>query len=259
MPNASIVILASRSRTSYTLINYLAERFTVAGVVFEADRTRQIVRYRLKTLGAWRVANQLAFSVYDRAVIRPRSRAQIDMLLAAYDDSPPDRRLPCTDVDRVNSATVQALLQSHAPGCVVVSGTGIISKKVLALAPTFLNVHVGITPRYRGVHGGFWAIAENRPDLVGVTVHQIDPGVDTGAVVAQCRVPADPLTDTFRTLPVKQYIAALPLLAEGVSHALAGTLTAVEPLDQHGLPSKQWYSPTFADYAAFVRNLRALA
>jgi phosphoribosylglycinamide formyltransferase-1 len=246
-----IVIFASRSRTSYTLINYLAAHYPVGAVVFEASKLKKLLRYRLKTLGWWTVANQLAFVAYDRAVIRPRSRGRIDALLAAYDDSPPDERLRCVDVETVNSPAVRDLLAEVGPGCVVVSGTGIIGRKTLAAAPVFLNIHVGITPRYRGVHGGFWAIAEGRPELAGVTVHQVDAGVDTGGIVAQATITVAP-GDTFRTLPVKQYIAGLPLMRQAVADALAGTLA---PYTRDDLESRQWFSPTFADYARFIRRL----
>jgi methionyl-tRNA formyltransferase len=103
------------------------------------------------------------------------------------------------------------------------------------------------------VHGGFWAIAEGRPDLAGVTVHQIDAGVDTGAIIAQTTIDVDPRADTFRTLPVKQYIAALPLLTEAVGAALDDRLRTYTRDD---LTSKQWFSPTFADYLRFLRQLR---
>lgn len=252
---SNIVILASRSRTSYTLINTLAAQFEIAAVIFEAPQMKKMLRYRLKTLGWWTVANQLAFSVYDRAIIRPRSKAHIDNLLRGYDDSPPDERLRCIDVEKVNSPQVRDLLATLQPPCVVVSGTGIIGKKVLALAPAFINIHVGITPRYRGVHGGFWAIYERRPELAGVTVHQIDPGVDTGAIIGQATIAIDPQTDTFRTLPVKQYLAGFPLMLESVSAALAGNLAAYTRDD---LESRQWYSPTFASYAKFLRELKRL-
>lgn len=252
MPAEPIVILATRNRTSYLLINTLAAQYNVAAVVFQAKPFRKMLRYRLRTLGAWQVARQLLFVAYDRAFIRPRSKPQIDLLLAAHDDTPPDDRLRCLDVENINSAAVRDLLTEIQPRCVVVSGTGIISKKVLALSPTFINVHVGITPRYRGVHGGFWAVWEGRPDLVGVTVHKIDPGVDTGAIIAQARV-AFGTQETLRTLPVRQYLVALPLLTDAVAAALDGTLTTTTRDD---LTSQQWFSPTLADYWRFRRNLR---
>ncbi len=253
-PQKPIVILATRSRTSYTLINTLAEQFTVGAVVFQAKPYRKMLRYRLRTLGWWRVLQQLLFTIYDRAVIQPRSKKIIDTLLTDYDDTPPDARFRCIDVDSINSQPVRDVLESVQPGCVVVSGTGIIGKTVLGLAPVFLNVHVGITPRYRGVHGGFWAIYENRPDLVGVTVHKIDPGVDTGDIVAQDTLPVGP-SDTFRTLPVRQYLVALPLMERAVTDAFNGTLRSYQRED---LTSKQWYSPTPAAYLQFRRNLRRL-
>ncbi|MEO0565967.1 MAG: formyl transferase, partial [Chloroflexota bacterium] len=207
-----IVIMASRSRTSYTLINHLAARYDVALVIFETSKLKKLLRYRLRVLGPWTVFNQLLFVAFDRLVIRLRSRGAIDALLADHDDSPPDAQLRCVDVETVNSEAVRELLREAAPGCVVVSGTGIIGSKTLATAPTFINIHVGVTPRYRGVHGGFWAVVEGRPDLAGTTVHLIDKGVDTGAIIAQATITPTP-EDSFRTLPVKQYLAGLPLMA----------------------------------------------
>ena len=247
-----LVIMASRSRTSYTLIHHLADRYEVGLVIFEAPKMKQLLRYRVRLLGWWTVAQQLAFVVYDRAVIRPRSRRQIAALLQGYTDTPPDDRLRCVDVPTVNSPAVRALLAEVNPACVVVSGTGIIGKKTLAAAPVYINIHVGITPRYRGVHGGFWAIYEDRPALAGVTVHLIDAGVDTGQPLGQATIDVQP-TDTFRTLPVKQYLSGLPLMVRAVDDALNDRLRPITPPD---LPSKQWYSPTPAAYLRFIHRLR---
>jgi methionyl-tRNA formyltransferase len=138
---------------------------------------------------------------------------------------------------------------------VVVSGTGIIAKRVLALAPTFINIHCGITPRYRGVHGGFWAIYEGCPQLAGTTVHVVDPGVDTGAIIGQATIQLDPRFDTYRTLPVKQYLVGLDLMEQAVRAALDGTLA---PYQRSDLESRQWYSPTPGEYWQFVRRLRTM-
>lgn len=250
-----IVILASRSQTSYLLINHLAEHFEIAAVVFEAPHMRKMLRYRLRTLGWWVVAGQLAFLVYDRLVIRRRSRPKIAALLAGHDIRPPDDRLPVIEVESVNGAEVTVLLQDKQPGVVVVSGTGIIAKRVLKLAPTFINIHVGITPRYRGVHGGFWAVYEGRPDLAGTTVHLVDPGVDTGAILAQTTITIDPFTDTYRTLPVKQYLAALDAVRDAVRAALDGR---IQPFTRDDLVSQQWYSPTPIQYWRFLRRMADL-
>jgi folate-dependent phosphoribosylglycinamide formyltransferase PurN len=249
--NDSIIILASCDELSYLLINHLAQHFKIAQVVFEASHTRKMLRYRLKKLGAWVVAGQLAFLVIDRLVIRRQSRPIIDRLLQNHDATPPDGHIPILEVDSVNGAEVTALLNQHKPQVVVVTGTGIIAKRILALAPTFINIHVGITPRYRGVHGGFWAVYEGRPDLAGTTIHRVDPGVDTGAIITQVPITVEP-NDTYRTLPVKQYLIALDSMVQAIQSALNGKLTTYE---RHDLESKQWYSPTPLEYFRFIRRL----
>jgi methionyl-tRNA formyltransferase len=47
------------------------------------------------------------------------------------------------------------------------------------------GVHAGITPRYRGTHGGYWVLLNNDPGHCGVTIHLVDPGIDTGSIVAR--------------------------------------------------------------------------
>ncbi|GAA3201882.1 formyl transferase [Nonomuraea roseoviolacea] len=250
-----IVVMATRGQPSYLLINHLAERFDIAQVIFEAPRQGKMLRYRLRRLGPVAVAGQMAFLGYDRLVIRPRSRARIAALLDGHDVRPPDGRLDVLDVDSVNTDQVADLLDDLRPGAVVVSGTGIIARRILERAPAFVNIHVGITPRYRGVHGGFWAVYEGRPDLVGTTIHLLDPGVDTGEIIEQRRVDVDPFTDTYRTLPVKQYLGALEAMADAVRAVLDGR---ARPYRRTDLESRQWYSPTPLEYRYFQREMRRL-
>ena len=102
----------------------------------------------------------------------------------------------------------------------------------------FVNYHAGITPKYRGVHGGYWAKAEDDLRNFGVTAHLIDAGIDTGAVLYQARI-APTARDNFSTYPYLQMAAALPLLEQAARDAMAGTLKP-QPVD---LPSRAWSHP----------------
>ena len=105
---------------------------------------------------------------------------------------------------------------------VVVNGTRIIARRVLeASDAVFINTHCGITPEYRGVHGGYWALYRSDPENCGVTVHLVDPGIDTGGILAQQRIEPGP-HDNFVTYPYLQLAAGLPLLVEAVGSALEG-------------------------------------
>jgi folate-dependent phosphoribosylglycinamide formyltransferase PurN len=253
-----VVVLGRRTPTSYLMVNALLARFDVALVVWERGGLKPALRMwsrRRRRLGTLKVAAQSLFVAYDRLAIRPASRARIDALLAGHDVRAPDGRVPTLEVDDINAPEVVRAVRDAAPGCGVVTGTSILRTPVMESAPVWLNIHCGITPRYRGVHGAFWAVQEGRPELAGVTVHQIDAGIDTGGIVAQATIALEG-DDTYRTLPVKQYLAGTPLMVAAVQAALDGELRTTRRAD---LESCLWSSPTVPEYLAFRRRLRQAA
>ena len=50
------------------------------------------------------------------------------------------------------------------------------------------NIHFSALPAYRGVYTSIWPLLRGEHEA-GVTLHYMDPGVDTGAIVAQRRFP----------------------------------------------------------------------
>jgi folate-dependent phosphoribosylglycinamide formyltransferase PurN len=155
----------------------------------------------------------------------------------------------------VNSADSIAWLASEKPDVVVVNGTRIISTKVLeACNAIFLNTHCGITPGYRGVHGGYWALYSGEPENMGVTVHIVNKGIDTGDIVYQ-QVTSVDAKDNFLTYPVKQYIAGIPLMLQAINDIRAGRLRTIVRED---LRSALWHHPTLWQYLSrrFMRGIR---
>ena len=43
-----------------------------------------------------------------------------------------------------------------------------------------INIHMGISPFYRGHSCNFWALNDGRPELVGATIHRLSKGLDSG-------------------------------------------------------------------------------
>jgi len=141
-------------------------------------------------------------------------------------------------------------LLDRKPSVVVVNGTRIIGSHVLeAVDAPFINMHVGITPAYRGVHGGYWALAQGDPANFGVTVHLVDAGVDTGQVITQVRVRPGPL-DNFATYPYLQVAVGVPALVEAVNAARTGAIQ----LREADLPSRLWSHPTLWDSLRLWRD-----
>lgn len=95
-----------------------------------------------------------------------------------------------TCLDNMKSAETQKVIQAFAPDSILsLFSKEIIPEAVLAMAPSGCwNLHPAKLPTYKGVSPTFWALAENS-DEAGVTLHTIDSGIDTGAVIAQSKIP----------------------------------------------------------------------
>lgn len=244
---ASVVMLAGECEATDIVYNALSQEFAVAAVIVEQRVARsKFLKSRFRRLGATEVLGQIVFQAAVAPALRVLARdrsAQIKRENALRTD-PIDPKV----VHRVSSANADetlALLRSFDPAVVVVSGTRILSKRLLtSVGSTFINMHAGITPVYRGVHGGYWALAENRPGQCGVTVHLVDPGVDTGGILGQALIHPS-ARDNFATYPVLQLAAGIPLLLTAVRDALAGKLTTIQGPDGE---SRQWYHPTAWGY-----------
>jgi len=62
----------------------------------------------------------------------------------------------------------------------------LIKKDVIDYMPRkIVNLHPSFLPWNRGYHPNYWPIKESTP--YGVTLHFIDEGIDTGAIIAQTR------------------------------------------------------------------------
>lgn len=46
-----------------------------------------------------------------------------------------------------------------------------------------INIHLGVSPYYRGAACNFWALYDERPQYVGSTVHLLSKGLDSGEIL----------------------------------------------------------------------------
>jgi formyl transferase-like protein len=243
-----VVLLAGDGPSTPIVYHALRREFAVH-VIVEARQSRlRLLRRRLSRLGVLTVVGQLLFMTLIEPWLRLRSSRRIAAIKRelALDDSPIDG--PILRVPSVNSAEARTALRELAPAVVVVNGTRVIDAATLdAIAAPIINTHLGITPLYRGVHGAYWALAEGRPDLAGTTVHLVDGGIDSGAIIAQATIGVTK-ADSYATYPYLQIAAGLPLLLDAVRSALAGRL---EPRSAgETLASKLRSHPTLWGYAA---------
>jgi len=240
-------MLVDDSDLSRIIYHSLAGEFHIERVIREGKVSRStFLKRRLKKLGWRKVLGQILFVKLLTPYLRRESAKRKTAILREYgmiEASIPAELV--VDVSSVNDEQTISLLQKLSPSVVVVNGTRIIEEKVLnTTSGVFLNTHVGMTPLYRGVHGGYWALAAGDPEHCGVTIHKIDRGIDTGAVVAQTMI-RPTSTDNFSTYPLLQIANAIPKLKDAVHNALSGTLTTLPAWTGK---SKLWSHPTAWEY-----------
>ena len=65
-----------------------------------------------------------------------------------------------------------------------------------------INIHMGVSPYYRGTDCNFWALYDNNPHLVGATIHLLSKGLDSGSILyhAMSNLKLDPLEYTMSTV-----------------------------------------------------------
>jgi folate-dependent phosphoribosylglycinamide formyltransferase PurN len=242
---ARIVLLAGDGLSTRVMYHNLREEFDIVEVMLERKPSSlKMLRHRARKLGITQTLGQLGFILYSRLLGRA-SRARIDQLLQRHGllDVPIPAQV-ITHVASANERGVASRLRQLAPQAVVVNGTRILSKKLLAAVDApFVNTHMGITPNYRGVHGGYWALTNDDREHCGVTVHLVDAGVDTGGILYQALITPE-ADDNFVTYPILQLEQGLPLMRAALRDVAAGRVTS---RISEG-PSRQWYHPTLLGY-----------
>lgn len=59
-----------------------------------------------------------------------------------------------------------------------------------------INIHMGLSPYYRGSSCNFWALYDGRPEYVGATIHLLSKGLDSGSMLFHA-IPTVELIDPF--------------------------------------------------------------
>lgn len=88
----------------------------------------------------------------------------------------------------INDSIVVENIKKLNPDLIVSYGCSIIKSDLLNIFEgRFINLHLGLSPYYRGSGTNFWPFVNNELQFVGVTFMHIDAGIDTGKIIHQIR------------------------------------------------------------------------
>ncbi len=151
-----------------------------------------------------------------------------------------------------------ANIQSLAPELIVVVAYGCILPKQILEMPKHgcINLHVSLLPKYRGSAPIQWAVLNGDAET-GVSIMQMDEGLDTGDVLFCKTLAIDPdetsgaLFDRVSAIGAEALCEVLPLIAAG---EVTATPQPTEGASVAPMLSKEMAEFTFAQDAAHIHN-----
>jgi hypothetical protein len=168
------IVLTSSMRRHQYVANVIASGMEVARV-WQEEKSFQPLRY--------------ASSAEDEAIIRRHFAARDDSeaeYFAGHDAvRAPTTRVPpggCNDPGEIEA------MRQLQPDVALVFGTGLLAPALIhALKGRIINLHLGLSPYYRGAGTCFWPLVNGEPEYCGATIHVLDAGVDSGPMLAHAR------------------------------------------------------------------------
>jgi len=135
------------------------------------------------------------------------------------------------NIKTINTPETIAILKQAGVEALIVYGTTMIKPPLLDEYPgRMVNMHLGLSPYYRGNATNFYPLVNNEPEYVGVTIHHIDAGIDSGDIIHHGR--ADIVAEDMpHTLGCKTIQVGIDLMIQTMRELAAGTLKSVPQWD----------------------------
>ena len=171
--------------------------------------------------------------------------------------------LPVFQPVKIKEAEAVARLREFEADIFVVAAFGqILSKEILTM-PKYgcVNIHASLLPKYRGASPIQWAVL-NGEEVSGVTIMQMDEGIDTGDILMQETVALD-AKETGESLFDKLAVCGADLIVKALDAIEAGKVTPIpqdETESSHvGMLKKEFGRMDFSqDAIVLERKIRGL-
>ncbi|HKM04138.1 MAG TPA: methionyl-tRNA formyltransferase [Lachnospiraceae bacterium] len=124
---------------------------------------------------------------------------------------------------KIKTKEAVEVLRTYGADIFVVAAFGqILSSEILTM-PKFgcINIHASLLPKYRGAAPIQWAILNGEKET-GITIMQMDEGIDTGDMLLKSVIPIDSketgesLFEKLSVCGAKLIVKALPMIEQGI-------------------------------------------
>ena len=151
--------------------------------------------------------------------------------------------VPVFQPEKMKDPATLEQLKILAPDLIVVVAYGRILPRAVLELPRYgcINVHASLLPKYRGAAPIQWAILDGETET-GVTIMQMDAGLDTGDMLLVKKTPIDPeetaeMAVTPTTAMEETAETAVAPTAETMETAAAPAVTVTDPAEMAAAPT----------------------
>tara|TARA_Y100000748_G_C15496178_1_gene488292 strand:+ start:253 stop:1074 length:822 start_codon:yes stop_codon:yes gene_type:complete len=135
-----------------------------------------------------RVKNNQESSLLEYQHVEARTQSEEDFFRSSIENMVDKSNPKFIQKGSINDEEVVEEILAINPDLLVCYGSSLVKSKLLEVFDgNFLNVHLGLSPYYRGSGTNIWPMINNELDMVGVTFMFIDSGIDTGKIIHQIR------------------------------------------------------------------------
>ncbi len=215
---------SSLAKTGYVPVGVLATRTIDRGTLLRklgqwgwAETTRYA---RTKILPQRRAEQSSAMNPYLHTLLEHDTTSFSNMRdLAVFYNFPV---AVCRDQNAPDSI---AQLKAWSPDLIIFTGGNILRGSLLAV-PRFgvLNAHLALLPEIRGMSAPEWSLLLDVP--VGITIHYIDAGIDTGPILLRSELPDAGRSESLIDLRNRLIAFGIEKTLEVVAKIDRGTISA---------------------------------
>lgn len=132
-----------------------------------------------------------------------------EFYFGSYITFPENLILQDVSFKEINSKYVQELLKTNDIQLILLFGTSIISNDILSkFENKVINLHLGLSPYYKGSGTNFFPIKNNHFEYIGATFHLATTEVDSGKVLHQIRSSNLSIEDSIHSIGNKTILEA---------------------------------------------------
>ena len=210
------------------LINRLGQEFTICGIVRQHSKNNK--RTLLRRIFQHKNPVNFINHILTRIKLRKYENNAQDFIRKLFQSRQTDTNvtadIPQIFSTDINNPEVVSFINAQKPDLICVNGTNLLRTPILELIDNIefgiINLHTGLSPYSRGGNCNLYMLLEHKPELVGITVHHIDKGIDSGDIILSSR-PKFEAGDNYEIIDAKCFHLGIEAMALACIQLFSGT------------------------------------